>query len=218
MRRSKFPVSNLFARVHFLFLRAFNNYFFHLIFFSPHFLPLPFSSRLIFSLLFFSSFHILFFSLLFSSFHFFSYLFISSTLLFFSFHFFYSSFLFYSFLLFSLLILSHLIPSLLFFPHIVSPGNMWSCPHHTGCVACGKSASAVGFLFRCTMCPNAHCEDCREGDQEVGVVCFIRVCVYFEMKDCDGTNVLKISLSLIFINLDCRRECYLERSRLPTYG
>ena len=177
-----------------------------------------FPSHLVSYFLFFFFLHFIFSSFLFSSFHFLSYLFISSTLLFFSFHFFYSSFLFYSFLLFSLLILSHLIPSLLFFPQIVSPGNMWSCPHHTGCVACGKSASAVGFLFRCTMCPNAHCEDCREGDQEVGVVCFIRVCVYFEMKDCDGTNVLKISLSLIFINLDCRRECYLERSRLPTYG
>ena len=95
--------------------------------------------------------------------HFLSHLLLSSLV--------FSSLLFYPLLFSCLLLSSHLFSSILFFSYIVRPANMWSCPHHTGCVACGKSSSAVGFLFRCTMCPNAHCEDCRGGDQEVSVVC-----------------------------------------------
>ena len=44
---------------------------------------------------------------------------------------------------------------------------MWSCPHHKSCSDCGKSKGAVGFLFRCMMCPNAHCEDCLQPDHEI---------------------------------------------------
>jgi SWI/SNF-related matrix-associated actin-dependent regulator of chromatin subfamily A member 5 len=45
--------------------------------------------------------------------------------------------------------------------------SMWSCPHHKACVDCGKNSKAAGFLFRCAMCPNAHCEDCMGNDQEI---------------------------------------------------
>ena len=48
---------------------------------------------------------------------------------------------------------------------------MWNCPQHRACVGCGKSGAALGFLFRCTMCEKAHCEDCRGGDQQV-IICW----------------------------------------------
>mmetsp|Transcript_24916 Transcript_24916/g.29976 ORF Transcript_24916/g.29976 Transcript_24916/m.29976 type:complete len:566 (+) Transcript_24916:1335-3032(+) len=38
-------------------------------------------------------------------------------------------------------------------------GTSWSCPHHT-CATCNrKSGAAGGLLFRCSVCPNAYCED-----------------------------------------------------------
>uniref|UniRef100_A0A7S3HHK6 Zinc finger PHD-type domain-containing protein n=1 Tax=Spumella elongata TaxID=89044 RepID=A0A7S3HHK6_9STRA len=40
------------------------------------------------------------------------------------------------------------------------PCAMWSCPHHAGCVTCGRRGAAAGFLFRCETCPNSYCEDC----------------------------------------------------------
>lgn len=40
------------------------------------------------------------------------------------------------------------------------PSKQWSCPHHKGCVECGKKASAIGFSFRCEVCSHAFCEDC----------------------------------------------------------
>ena len=37
--------------------------------------------------------------------------------------------------------------------------RMWGCPHHS-CVECGRKTSAAGgLLFRCSVCPNAYCED-----------------------------------------------------------
>ena len=35
----------------------------------------------------------------------------------------------------------------------------WACPHHA-CTVCGRKAAAVGgLLFRCSVCPDAFCED-----------------------------------------------------------
>lgn len=37
------------------------------------------------------------------------------------------------------------------------PRMQWRCPHHSTCSGCSVKSS---FLFRCTMCPVAFCEDC----------------------------------------------------------
>ena len=113
----------------------------------------------------------------------------SSPLHFSSFSLHHPSFLFFILLFFSSLFLPLLLPSHHFCSlHLLSPlvpffssspANMWSCPHHKMCVGCGKSAQAVGFLFRCTMCPNAHCEDCRGADQEVRKIVQVNLwCTY----------------------------------------
>jgi hypothetical protein len=80
-------------------------------------------------------------------------------------------------------------------PSFIRPANhspsLWSCPHHKLCVGCEKTATAVGFLFRCAMCPNAHCEDCRSGEQEVLSV-RLSVC----LTDCYPTDCLSLSVCL----------------------
>lgn len=37
--------------------------------------------------------------------------------------------------------------------------NGWYCPHHECAVCLKKTSAAGGLLFRCSMCPNAYCED-----------------------------------------------------------
>ena len=51
------------------------------------------------------------------------------------------------------------------------PSAMWSCPHHAGCVTCGRRGAAAGFLFRCEMCPNSYCEDCLPAEHHFVGVC-----------------------------------------------
>jgi hypothetical protein len=43
----------------------------------------------------------------------------------------------------------------------------WRCPHHQGCITCGKSNSAMGFSFRCEVCSHAYCEDCLPTEAEI---------------------------------------------------
>eukprot|EP00729_Bicosta_minor_P000649 gene649-4309_t len=51
------------------------------------------------------------------------------------------------------------------------PTMTWRCPHHH-CHGCDKNSSAAGCLFRCTVCPNAYCEDCRPASASVVGECW----------------------------------------------
>ena len=54
--------------------------------------------------------------------------------------------------------------------------SRWVCPHHD-CLECErKAAAAGGLLFRCSMCPNAYCEDHLPLDAEI-----IGQCQRFEL-------------------------------------
>ena len=50
------------------------------------------------------------------------------------------------------------------------PKGLWYCPHHVGCMSCGRSGAAASLLFRCEVCPNAFCEDCLPPSDEVDVI------------------------------------------------